>query len=106
MSLWPSRPDDEGCYELIVPQHCIYMLTPASGDRVVNATGPDGETVRHENVEWFLDFSLLINGEISSVRLVTQTAMTDDEAKAWALEVAAKYEAEMALLASADPEEK
>jgi hypothetical protein len=104
MDSWPAQPDDEGCYEMIIPQHSIYMLTRASGDRVVNATGPDGENVRHENVQWFLDFSLMIDGEISSARFLTTETLSDDQAKDWAQEQAAKYEAEIKLLSSADTE--
>jgi hypothetical protein len=87
MAMWPSTPDEEGCFEFVVPNSAIYMLTPAHGE-TVSVSDDSGKLVPHDDVHWFLDFSRMVSGEISSARFVTTDELTELQAKEWALDVA------------------
>ena len=82
MAMWPLAPDEDGSYEAVSGQE-LFMLSPTTGDKRVYA-----QEEMHDDVTWFLDYSILKNGEdLESHRYLTKDDLSDEEAKAWALEV-------------------
>lgn len=81
----PWTKTDENEWELVIPNERLYMLSAVDGD-YVNVNGE-----RVDGVEWMLDFSRMVDGEIQSKRSVTQDALAHNEAREWAKVVAAEW---------------
>jgi hypothetical protein len=93
MAMWPPRPNDENCYEFVLPETAIYSLTQVDG-MTVNTTDATGKLVPTENVQWYLDYSRREGTSSTTKRYVTTRKLSPQKAKEWALEVVEEDEDE------------